>query len=330
MHDAEMLSNFRLLLSITLFFSSWSLMIGSIVYLGQYASDLFDIWVMPMWNDGIAASMSLTPEAVNQVLNRLIISRSTDIFFEHTLSYSITMGGVVLSAHILLIWLRPLEKDVLDSVRGVPIKRISLEEGIGLIISEMAEKAGIRKPQLYISESDDVNAFVIGKPFRDAIVLTAGTMKLPEGHRLWIIGHEMGHIKRGDSTPTMLWIAAKRTSVWFYNTRIRIIQVIHPVLVRLPLIRLFVFPVEAILFGAFHATAFADYISMKLFTVIDRSLLRSVEYRADVFASNLVGAQYGVEVMAMLGYSNRTPSLMDSHPPAFKREKRLRKLAERT
>jgi len=324
----RMISNVRLLLSLSVFFTSWALMIGSTIYLGRYIRELFDLWVGPLWNDGIQASASVAPDGIHPILSNLLITPSTDSFFNHVLSSSITMGGVVLSIHILLIWVRPIKKDVLDVARGMPIKRISLDSEIGAMVSEMSEKAGVATPHVYIVDSDDINAFAIGKPFRNAVVLTSGVMSLPEGYMLWILGHEMGHLARGDSTPSMLWLAANRTSIWFYNTRVRIIRILHPVLVRLPLIRLLVFPTELILIGLFRSTSFVDYIAMRLFTIIDRAMLRSVEYRADAFAANLVGAQFGVEVVEMLGYAERKPTLMDTHPPAFRRAKRLRDLAE--
>jgi len=331
-----MLSYVRILLAITLFIHSWALTIGSILYLFQKASLLLFPQIIPVWNKGIIVLSSISPDASNQILSKLLFHSNNPLFypsdsiFSHIYLISITMGSIVLSFHILMILIRPIEKEVLDAAQGKQVNRIARNNDVSLLIGEMAKKAGIAKPLLYEIQSYEVNAFAIGKPFRNAISITSGALNLPTAHLLWIVGHEIGHLKAGDSTPTMLWIAAHRSAVWFYMIRVRIILFMNPVLIRIPIVRLFVFPVEILLVIAFRITAFADYIARKIFTIIDRFLLRSVEYKADAFAANLVGAQYGMDVMSILGEANQRPRLMDSHPPSFKRKRRMQKLLRKT
>ena len=68
------------------------------------------------------------------------------------------------------------------------------------VVEEMAIAAGIPKPQLWIIEDDDPNAFATGmNPEHAHIAVTTGLLHLCSRDELQaVIGHEMGHVKNLD------------------------------------------------------------------------------------------------------------------------------------
>ncbi|HEY4394185.1 MAG TPA: M48 family metallopeptidase [Polyangia bacterium] len=68
------------------------------------------------------------------------------------------------------------------------------------VVEEMAIAAGIQRPQVYLVEDDDPNAFAAGRDESDArIVLTRGVLRVCTRDELQaVVAHEMGHIKNLD------------------------------------------------------------------------------------------------------------------------------------
>jgi heat shock protein HtpX len=68
------------------------------------------------------------------------------------------------------------------------------------VVEEMAIAAGIRKPRVYVIETDALNAFATGMtPARAAIGVTRGLLATLNREELQgVIGHEMGHIVNWD------------------------------------------------------------------------------------------------------------------------------------
>jgi heat shock protein HtpX len=68
------------------------------------------------------------------------------------------------------------------------------------VVEEMAIAAGISRPQVYLVEDDDPNAFAAGRDESDArLVFTRGLLRVCTRDELQgVVGHEMGHIKNLD------------------------------------------------------------------------------------------------------------------------------------
>jgi len=73
-------------------------------------------------------------------------------------------------------------------------------KGLREMVGEVAEKAGLPKPRVYIIPSENPNAFATGRsPKHSVVAVTQGIMKLLSKEELrGVIAHEMSHIKNRD------------------------------------------------------------------------------------------------------------------------------------
>jgi heat shock protein HtpX len=67
-------------------------------------------------------------------------------------------------------------------------------------VRELAQKAGMPMPKLYVVESDQPNAFATGRgPAHAAVAVTTGMMRILTQEELrGVIGHELAHIRHRD------------------------------------------------------------------------------------------------------------------------------------
>jgi heat shock protein HtpX len=72
--------------------------------------------------------------------------------------------------------------------------------GLHLIIRDLAGRAGVPVPKLYIVPSDQPNAFATGRnPKHAAVAVTVGLMRsMPEDQIRGVLAHEFAHIKNRD------------------------------------------------------------------------------------------------------------------------------------
>lgn len=115
------------------------------------------------------------------------------------------MFNLALSAVILLIQYLIAPKIVEWSMR---VRYISDNEypEIHRMVEEMAQKAGIPKPKIGISDMPIANAFAFGRSIRDGrIALTTEIIRILNRDELRaVIGHEIAHIKNRDMLVTTL------------------------------------------------------------------------------------------------------------------------------
>ncbi|MBI2664764.1 zinc metalloprotease HtpX [Candidatus Woesearchaeota archaeon] len=74
------------------------------------------------------------------------------------------------------------------------------------IVSEVAQQAGIPKPQVYIIPAENANAFATGRSHKNAVVAcTVGIMNLLSKEELkGVIAHEISHVKNRDMLVTTI------------------------------------------------------------------------------------------------------------------------------
>ncbi|MBW2970199.1 zinc metalloprotease HtpX [Candidatus Woesearchaeota archaeon] len=143
------------------------------------------------------------------------------------------------------------------------------------MVEELAKKAGIPKPAVYIIPTETPNAFATGPTYKKAVVAcTEGIMKLLDDNELkGVLAHELSHIKNRDMLVATL--AATLAAVLSTVSRIALFtgmgnsreRGIHPIAFILMVI---VTPIIALL--------------------IQFAISRSREYLADESGAKLVGA----------------------------------------
>lgn len=120
--------------------------------------------------------------------------------------YTFGLGGYfIISLVIILIQYLIGPWIVKYTMNVVPVTPEE-EPRIHAMVDEMAQKAGIPKPEVGISQINIPNAFAYGRSKHSGhIALTAPIINLVDDDELKaIIGHEMGHIKHNDMIVTTI------------------------------------------------------------------------------------------------------------------------------
>ena len=91
------------------------------------------------------------------------------------------------------------DKFVLASSGAIPVER-NQDPELHAIVEEVARKAGIPKPKVYMIPVETPNAFATGRnPKNGVVAVTAGLRKLLTSEELkGVIAHEIAHIKNRD------------------------------------------------------------------------------------------------------------------------------------
>ena len=149
-----------------------------------------------------------------------------------------------------------------------------LAERVPLIkTKKLFEVDGIK---VYLKESDQVNAFVIG---RDKLVITSTTLSLPKEEIRAILAHELSHIELGHYKIT----------------------------------RLFLFLVVSlgIILGLLNEIPLLVFSYLVLF-LLQRFIQRRLELEADKMAVKIVNREVFRSVL--LKYGDRTSNVFSTHP----------------
>ena len=91
------------------------------------------------------------------------------------------------------------DKIALTASRARPVKPGELPD-LEAAVEELAHRAGVPVPRLYLIPSDQPNAFATGRnPEHAAVAVTEGLLyQLPEQEVRGVLAHEFGHIKNRD------------------------------------------------------------------------------------------------------------------------------------
>jgi heat shock protein HtpX len=107
------------------------------------------------------------------------------------------------------------DKAVLRMHDARPVTRASAPELVGLV-EQLAERANLPTPAVYLLETDQPNAFATGRnPENSAVAVTRGLIQACDTEELaGVIAHELGHIKNRD-TLTMTITATLAGAIGF-------------------------------------------------------------------------------------------------------------------
>ena len=115
--------------------------------------------------------------------------------------WGFTAAMVLFVAGSLWSWISFKQGDrIVLRMTGAQAVTVDEEPQLHNVVEEMAIAAGIRKPKVYVIETDALNAFATGMtPARSSIGVTRGLLDSLNREELQgVVGHEMGHIVNWD------------------------------------------------------------------------------------------------------------------------------------
>lgn len=198
-------------------------------------------------------------------------------------------------------------------------------------IAELAQRAGIPKPRLYITEDPSPNAFATGRsPSKGVVAVTAGLLNTLDRREIrGVLAHEIGHIAHRDTLISSVAATMAGVITWLsysimYGGRD---EDRNPLL---GLLAMILAPLAA--------------------TIIRMAISRTREYSADRRAAEISGDPEGLAMaleglsrgvqrrpmhnpaaanvhMIVHGFSGGLANLMSTHPPIEERVRRLRDMS---
>jgi heat shock protein HtpX len=134
-----------------------------------------------------------------QVLSGHIPPEARSIWFISRWGVWTALAVFLVGAVWSWISIRAGDRIVLRMTGANPVT-VDEEPQLHNVVEEMAIAAGIRKPRVYVIETDALNAFATGMhPARASIAVTRGLLDSLNREELQgVIGHEMGHIVNWD------------------------------------------------------------------------------------------------------------------------------------
>ncbi len=203
-------------------------------------------------------------------------------------------------------------------------------------VKELAKKAGIPKPKIYLVPSESPNAFATGRsPKNSAVACTRGILKLLDDNELrGVLAHEISHIKNRDTL--IQTIAATIAGAITYIA--------------------FMARWAAIFGTGDEESSIVELLALAIITpiaatLIQLSISRSREFIADKKGASLIGSgkeladaleklEHGNKMIPLKNKNKSTSSLfiinpfsgssllklLSTHPPVKERIKRLREM----
>ena len=92
-----------------------------------------------------------------------------------------------------------------------------LKRSFSETVSKIANRLNIQKPEVWVYESPDPNAFATGPSKNNSMVaVSTGLLNnLNEGEVRAVLAHEMGHVYNGDMFTTTVLAGLMNTFVYF-------------------------------------------------------------------------------------------------------------------
>jgi heat shock protein HtpX len=140
---------------------------------------------------------------MNMMRTALLLAAMTALFL--VVGYLIAGEGGALIAFVIALAMNGWaywnsDKAVLRMHHAQPVTRASAPDLVGLV-EELARRAELPMPAVYVLETDQPNAFATGRnPENSAVAVTRGLIQSCDAEELaGVIAHELGHIKNRDT-----------------------------------------------------------------------------------------------------------------------------------
>jgi heat shock protein HtpX len=129
-------------------------------------------------------------------------------------AFVIGFGGAFLS----LAFSKQMARAMLNAYQ-VTQPRSQAEQVVYSTVQDIAQRVGVRMPEVWIYESDDPNAFATGPTKNNSMVaVSTGLLNnLNEQEVRAVLAHEMGHVFNGDMFTTTVLAGLMNTFVYFIS-----------------------------------------------------------------------------------------------------------------
>jgi heat shock protein HtpX len=217
-------------------------------------------------------------------------------------------------------------------LRGARALRYGEAPVIHNMVDNLSRQAELRAtPELYVTDSPDLNAATVGSGSDTILVLTTGLLRsLPEREMRGVLAHEIAHIRNGDLTLFRVTETIRQATVMFTRAGWFLL----------------LFSLPFILFGTVSIAPLAVLALLAAPLVswlIQLAILRTREFAADETAARLAGDPAGLasalvrieQVRRSFLFSMIVPvtaeqgGLLRTHPTTAERVERLQALGRR-
>ncbi len=215
---------------------------------------------------------------------------------------------------------------------GFRASRLPSDHFANTVVSSLRDESKGPRSAVWVIPVDGVKAFALSGPvFGHAIVISQGIIStLPKDMIAWIIAHEYGHIRHGDTRGSSFWILAMRSVYLLDRTRIFLMNILLNLVRIMPILRAFTLPVFFLFRILVLISRFSIYVGKMVFLVFDRWASRKMEFAADEYAALTIGPDIGASLFE--GMTGDIEPLFNgifaTHPPLSLRAVRLREMSK--
>ncbi|MES1927436.1 M48 family metalloprotease [Salinisphaera sp. T31B1] len=243
-----------------------------------------------------------------------------DTVLDAALYGSITACIAIFAILLLIHGLTPLKWQI--QAMG-SITRIQASTALHDDCAALAAMAGQPMPSLWLLNSPRINAWVYSAPGgRRAVLLTDGLVNQLRADQLrWVFAHELGHLAHGDAAGAGLWAAGTQCLKLLDRIRTLIVFWTLRSIARLPVLCLLHPPIALAMRVMVVLARMIERFLWAALVCVSRVWNRHAEFRADVYASELIGPEPGAELLQQLARTG-SPLLADligSHPSHSRR-----------
>lgn len=174
--------------------------------------------------------------------------------------------------------------------RGLKMQQVTTpstpkEKVVFETVQQLAERAGIRMPEVWVYWDDTPNAFATGPTRNNAMVAVSSglALNMSDDELKAVLAHEVGHIANGDMLATTLLQGLMNTFVYFLARMIA-----RPIMERNYWMGF------AVYMGLQFVLSVLAMIPISWFS-------RRREFRADAYAADALGAQHMISALQKLG-----------------------------
>jgi Zn-dependent protease with chaperone function len=216
----------------------------------------------------------------------------------------------------------------------VPYQKVKDYDFLTELFKQSKSKFGEKNVQLYIKNSDEINAFAVGSMGRKIVVLTRGLInkylnECEDSKKFLyalrsIIGHEMSHLVNKDFLPTFLIITNQKITNFVSGILNIIFNFFANIVAFSPHGGRFAARSMSNIYTLlnFVITAFNRLIVYNIYEFLRRFLSRSIEYRCDRQSAKAFGGKNMSFALSMLGEGGYF-TLFSTHPRTRLRMKKV-------